>query len=449
MSYEAPHCSICMEPYILDINPPMTISGCHHNFCKPCIDLWYRTNRNPSCPTCRRPITSMEINRGMAEMLSAREIVAETAPDLTNNTFSKFNSHTTDAASTRRKHLEVISDKSKSACWVLDNSQSMLYYFDGKIFEKKKDGIVKKENISRWSEACSKLIEIMKYNVRRGMPATYYHLNPSSKGKRVWIPDVDCLIVNDVMPDEEILQDFISEDNVRGGTPLHEITNHCCDMIVASGIDDLCYGIIGDGEPNDKMAFERALKRMARKVNFFGVMNLCTDDEKTIDYFNGLDTELGSEINGYDVIDDWVGEMKEIKDAGNDFVVYTHELHTCRMAGCYSVVADLLDEEYLGDKPHFAQKLCNELLKIDYHCGKHTEYIDHVEKLLDADKTGKYMVYDYKTNTVKPIIDVKKMRKMRKTNMLEIVNMSIATEHVIMFVVAILTIHVVLCLLIF
>ena len=145
MSYEGPQCSICMEPYILDINPPMTVSECHHNFCKPCIELWYRTNRNPKCPTCRRPITSMEINRGMAEMLSAREIVSETGPDLTNNTFSEFNSHITDVESTRRKDVEVISDKCKSACWVLDNSQSMSYYFDGKIFEKKKDGIVKKK----------------------------------------------------------------------------------------------------------------------------------------------------------------------------------------------------------------------------------------------------------------------------------------------------------------
>jgi hypothetical protein len=141
--------------------------------------------------------------------------------------------------------------------------------------------------------------------------------------------------------------------------------------------------------------------------------------------------------------------MKEIQDAGNDFIVYTYELHICRMAGCYSVVSDLLDEEYLGDKPHFAQKLCNELLKIDYHCGKHTEYIDHIEKLLDADKTGKYMVYDYKTNTVKSIIDVKKMRKMRKTNMLEIFNTSMNTEDVIMFVVAISAIHFVLWVLLF
>ena len=41
----------------------------------------------------------------------------------------------------------------------------------------------------------------------------------------------------------------------------------------------------------------------------------------------------GTEISGVDVVDDMDAEAIEIKNAGNDFFVYTHDLHVARMAG--------------------------------------------------------------------------------------------------------------------
>ena len=48
-----------------------------------------------------------------------------------------------------------------------------------------------------------------------------------------------------------------------------------------------------------------------------------------------------------DVIDDLETEQLEIINSKNTFLTYSHDVHVCRMAGCYSVVADLLDEEPL------------------------------------------------------------------------------------------------------
>ncbi len=406
------NCIICTESFIVDINPPMTFWPCSHNACKSCIEHWNPLERG--CPLCRQIVTNVEPNRGMIDILEAipNETIVKETSDLSNNIFCDF--LRIESQDAREKQHEIIKDRCTSSIMVLDNSTSMICNYDGKKFEMKNGKLVIKEGISRWEEACCKLIEIMKYNFKRRMPTTYYHLNPKCKKKHEWIKNQDYIVVNDVMPSDDILKNFISENNVRGTTPLHDITNHCCDMLVACEIDNLCFGIIGDGEPTDKQAFEIALKKMAKKVNFFGVMVLCTDDEDTIDYFNGLDTEIGSEINGFDVIDDFDGERKEILEAGNNFIVYTYDLHICRMAGCYSIVADLLDEEYLGDNPHLTQKLCNELLKIEYRCADHNEYIKYIENILDSDKTNKYMVYDYGSDSLKPIINIKKLRSSKK-----------------------------------
>jgi len=60
------------------------------------------------------------------------------------------------------------------------------------------------------------------------------------------------------------------------------------------------------------------------------------------------------------VIDDMLGEMTEVRAAGNSWFVYSHALHVCRMAGCFSAAADLMDEEALPS--HYALKLAAELL---------------------------------------------------------------------------------------
>ena len=66
MSQE-PSCSVCLEQYMRDINPPMNRNPCGHTFCQPCITRWMRTSR--SCPECRGPITNTVLNRSLLDMI--------------------------------------------------------------------------------------------------------------------------------------------------------------------------------------------------------------------------------------------------------------------------------------------------------------------------------------------------------------------------------------------
>jgi hypothetical protein len=44
-------CVICKQP----LESPVSLSICHHTFCKQCIKLWL--NQNETCPTCRQGVT--------------------------------------------------------------------------------------------------------------------------------------------------------------------------------------------------------------------------------------------------------------------------------------------------------------------------------------------------------------------------------------------------------
>ena len=61
-----------------------------------------------------------------------------------------------------------------------------------------------------------------------------------------------------------------------------------------------------------------------------------------------------------DVIDDLETEQLEVMNAGNNFLTYTNDIHICRMAGCFSVISDLLDETKLN--LFYINKLTKELL---------------------------------------------------------------------------------------
>jgi hypothetical protein len=315
-----------------------------------------------------------------------------------------------DSFKNRKRKNEVISDKCNYSLVVLDNSGSMLNDIDdGIIFNESDDGkITEINNVSRWKEACSKLIQIMEYNLGRGMPTKYYHLNPRRSGN--WELNFDYLEVIDTKPSENILNRFLNSRNVRGNTPLDKITNFLSNSLQGNQ-ENVCYCIITDGQPNNKITFEDSLRKMCQRNQIFMVINLCTDDNSIIEYYNELDSKIGNEISGLDVVDDFKGEYKEIISKGNNFIVYTYSLHICRMAGCYSVVADLLDEEYLGNKIHYLQKLCNELLNTNYHTDTITKYIEQfLIPLFEQDYNNSYLVYDYQYKDFRPIINIKRLR---------------------------------------
>ena len=126
-----------------------------------------------------------------------------------------------------------------------------------------------------------------------------------------------------------------------------------------------------------------------------------------MDYYNDLDTKIGKELSGFDVIDDLECEQIEILQAGNNFFVYSEQIHIARMAGCFSIVADLMDEKKLSS--YHAWKLCNELCGIQSkdvpYFTNRKHYIQHIKTVVDK----KSKVYDYKNRAMSPIINVHKL----------------------------------------
>lgn len=447
-------CYICEEEYEREINPPVSLIPCGHVVCRPCIDTW-RKNTN-SCPECRKPIQNTVLNR---EFMNLMELNSEpiTPNPLSSNTnvspiANFFNNDVQNKVfSTKKKWNmnEIIQDKCKYAVYIIDNSQSMGYYNDGKIFEttftNNSPLITKRNGILRWFEAVSKIKKIAKYNISRNMTASYYLLNPIG-GQTKWIPKRDYITIDptiDLMNTNEcmniLFDNILNEDNIRGNTPLDVITkkfrenfndfiHHPSSNIYSNNnerqMGAINYNIITDGEPNNRYAFENELRMLANKFNIFLTINLCTEDDEIVEYYNDLDKKLGSELSGMDVIDDLECEQKEILNAGNDFFVYSEDVHVCRMSGCYSIVADLMDETKFH--VHFVIKLCNELcvkymLDVEHMSsnlreemlfnpwnGKCDEYVSNIKKAVV--RRGK--VYDFYNRKFSYMVDVGKLESL-------------------------------------
>jgi len=366
-------CCVCLEPYRRDVNPPLTCNPCGHGVCEPCLAQWRQTGRSNSrtCPQCRQRITSTIVNRDLLAMLEENS-----SPPVATAVLPPDSQTTTPEApvpsslpdidfniQSSQKEGEILHDKSQYSVYVLDNSVSMSEV-DGKVvlFDAQKH-ICVIEGITRWEEAQSKAVVIADYNIKRKMPAAYYLLNPSSSN---WIEGEDFVNIDPNVEGYQqnlmILKDKILHiNNIRGATPLDSITRHIKNSLDKKNIMvPVCYNIITDGEPNKKQLFENELRYLANHFTIFLTINLCTDDDDIIEYYNDLDVKIGSELGGLDVIDDYKGEQLEVIKAGNTFITYSHDIHICRMAGCNSVVADLLDETTLS--VFHANKLVKELL---------------------------------------------------------------------------------------
>lgn len=152
------------------------------------------------------------------------------------------------------------------------------------------------------------------------------------------------------------------------------------------------FNIFTDGDPSGsphpqrwgyltdpKAQFEKSIQELTaldreHPYQVFLTINLCTEADEVVDYYNGLDKKIGpcdagGGASGVDVIDDLERESKEVAEAGNQVIRYSERLHICRMAGCFNPIADSLDEKQLD-----AQELSiavNQILKIPNDQGQH------------------------------------------------------------------------------
>ena len=231
----------------------------------------------------------------------------------TDNTDTSSSTNNTSSSTPYSKDIEkeVIRDRCATSIYVIDNSGSMGNYADGKIFEMKSNGTIhSRKGVLRWKEAVSKTQQIARYNVERKMRAAYYLLNPRNRKQSSrsmigslasfwngaafeWEENTDFVVIDAKRDGVEmtmhkmdfvctalsdlymslynvsivqVLPELLSEDNIRGNTPLDAITHHfgsnMSSFVDIERIGDRAIGfnLITDGEPNDKHKFERELR---------------------------------------------------------------------------------------------------------------------------------------------------------------------------------------------
>ena len=389
-------CPICIENYNNTTCIPVTLTPCGHGTCQTCLDSWNGSGRSNSntCPSCRQIITSSTINRTLLDIMDG-ELDSNNDNELENRETLETIFNMGEHRPIIRRINEVLHDKCGYSFVVIDNSGSMEAE-DGKSFSLDASGKIQKSGyITRWEEATSKTRQIMEYNLSRGMTTRYYLLNP--KNRKQWIEGVDYIELDpsssELAGKKPILARMLSIDNIRGSTPLDMITNEFKRFLDGAKLSNetICYNLITDGEPNNKNLFRSSLQSLARTHSVFIVVNLCTDEERVIEYYNELDTQIGNEISGLDVIDDLEGEQREVTKAGNDWFVYSFGIHLARMSGCYSVVGDGMDEGVLPIP--YIHKLIKEVLKLNSTANimEPEQYLQEVERQIN----GMPMVYNY------------------------------------------------------
>jgi hypothetical protein len=418
-------CCCCFETYRRDTNPALTCNPCGHGVCEPCLVNWRRCGRSNSntCPQCRARIISTTVNRDLMDTIEQLQANSPTPNvshhvrhEITLDEGDKTNNNFVNLKNTNGVQIRgLIHDKSKFSLNVLDNSCSMDYE-DGKKVEIGVDGEIRiKDGIMRWNELTQKIGAIADYNVKRKMPSAYYLLNPSRVNQ--WVENKDYIFIepdsDDCYEKLKILKEQMTkETNIRGSTPLDKITRYIKKSIVEfvnkseTPLDHICYNIITDGRPDDKISFEKELRYLARNFNILLTINLCTDNQVYIDYYNNLDVKIGTELGALDVIDDFKGEQLEVIKAGNSFITYTYDIHVCRMAGCNSVVADTLDEHQLS--VFHANKLVKELLGSPSDLPHWTERESYIKKVGELNKKVYNLYYGKHTD----LIDINKLNNM-------------------------------------
>ena len=398
-------CCICLESYIRGINPPTLCSPCGHDVCKPCLEQWFRSNSAHNCPQCRTYITSHAINRSLMDIIESSPNIEnnEVVGDIDNDSGTQLFKIRLSSERTN----ETIKDKCNDAYYVIDNSISMGEP-DGKIFKTNDDGIISSLfGVSRWDEAVQKVLQIATYNINRNMKATYYLLNPKA---RYWKEDIDYIFIDPERKEETknnmifLKNILLDKVQIRGSTPLDEITNNLYKELSRNHSlsigHSINYNIITDGCPNSRYSFEMSIKKLAKRFPVFLTINLCTEDDSVVGYYNELDITIGTELSGMDVIDDLKSESYEIVNAGNIVVAYSEEIHICRMSGCFSVVADIMDEEAMS--VYHTNKLVKEVLDLPEDIPHWTD----VNKYIEIVKIHNKEVYDIYSGYTKPLVDI-------------------------------------------
>lgn len=221
---------------------------------------------------------------------------------------------------------------------ICDDSGSMVANDGHKLVGK--DQNAKLVSCSRWSE----LGDAMKFHMglaRAACATTEIRLLNGSAPIRIGSnPSTDGVAVSALTA--------LFNESPGGGTPLCRHISEVIFQIQAmeqqlrANNQKACVVIATDGESSDGdiATAMRPLERLPVWV----VVRLCTDDDKIVEYWNNIDSQLELDM---DVLDDLSGEAAEVTEK-NAWLTYGEPLHRLREFGVPVKEIDLLDEAKLS-----------------------------------------------------------------------------------------------------
>jgi Mg-chelatase subunit ChlD len=230
--------------------------------------------------------------------------------------------------------------------WIVDNSGSMQLK-DGMKMVESANGGFKMVQCTRWNE----LQETVRCHVRLAgllqAPTVFRLLNDPGNShyqQQFSVAEREEFIQQDVENALRCIESF-----PVGTTPLTEHVLEIRENVLQlkptlmEKSQKVVVVIATDGIPNgSESEFVEALRSL-EGLPVWVVIRLCTDDDRVVGYYNGLDSQLELSL---EVLDDFEMEGKEVYEH-NKFLNYSLPLHRCREMGFHHRLFDLLDERKL------------------------------------------------------------------------------------------------------
>jgi hypothetical protein len=323
---------------------------------------------------------------------------------------------------------QLIGEEDKSIglrIFLLDNSGSTSSY-DGKYLD---PGSMKMVTCSRWQEIKMMALHQARYQILTGTPCEFVLLNPVS-GRGNLQEGIDICSIKPSQGNTEgqmaTLDRMLGNVRPNGATPLAQSLRQIRQRMIfvhghlaRQGLRTVLV-IATDGLPTSqgytptdaaKTEVVQELRQLSNELPVFLVIRLCTDEDSVVEYYNRIDEE---EELPLEVIDDLESEAQEIKQQGNDWLIYSPMIHMIREGGTFMKLLDLLDERKLNALEvrllagHFLQLADQPSLPISDMNTFNKKAAENVRQMPK--------VYDPLRHRAAPCVDLRKLRRAIRTH---------------------------------
>jgi len=291
--------------------------------------------------------------------------------------------------------------------YLLDNSASTGEE-DGNIVDEETGAT---QTVTRWAEICKLARDHARWNIMLHISCIFMVLNPMV-GPNGTSQSELCIDACE-SPDVQHLHNldrFLEANRPYGSTPLTKrladvkkvvkdklegLAPESRTVFVVVATDGIPTSVSGKPTQEEKDLFLHEVQSLAELGSVRIVFRMCTDDEKTIEFYNSIDADGKLPI---DVLDDLASEAAEVRNQQNVCFAHTALIHRIREAGTLCSIFNSMDERQLNRME--VRMLARMLLEDGRRALNDTEL---VEEALRRQRTG--LVFDAKHMLPRPVVD--------------------------------------------